>query len=412
MTIGPYAAFQFPEFRYYAVLNFLLTAALMMQEVALSYELYQLTHNPMTLGYIGLAEALPFISLVLFGGHFADRKDKKTIMQIGLAVITLGSLILIWVSHPETRSQLPQTYMLLAVYGVLALIGFAKGFYSPAASSLSPLLVPREVIPNASTWYSVFWQTGAITGPAFGGLAYAIFGFTNTLWLIVAMLVIVMVLISLIEKKPVFDDGKPKVNIFESLREGIRYVFSTKIILYCISLDLFSVLFGGVVAILPVFAVDILHVGALELGFLRAAPSAGAILTMYGAVHFTPLNRPWRNMLIAVAGFGLATLVFAVSTNYWLSMVALFFTGAFDSISVVVRNTIMKMLPPDEMRGRVTAVNSVFVSTSNEIGAFESGLAATLMGTVPSVIAGGLVTMVIVTVVWIRSKELFSMKLN
>ncbi|MEI7583734.1 MFS transporter [Runella sp.] len=408
----PYAALRYPEFVSLITANSLITAAIMIQEVVIGYELYKLTHDPLSLGFIGLAEALPYISIALFGGHYADRKDKRTIMQISQSVILCCSLGLIWVMYPEHRSQFSTTTLLLTVYGVLAAIGFAKGFYSPASSSLKAFLTPREVYSNAATWSSTFWQVGAIAGPGIAGFLYAYFGLINTLWVVVALFMIGQVLLAMISKKPIPETMGPAIDVWQSIKEGIKFVYEKKILFYATSLDLAAVLFGGVIAILPVFAEDILKVGAEGLGIMRAAPSVGAVLTIFATAYYTPTRNAWRNMLIAVAGFGLATLVFAVSTNFWLSVLMLFLTGAFDAISVVIRQTILQVVPPDHMRGRVISVNSVFISSSNEIGAFESGLAAKLMGTVPSVLLGGGLTMVIVTWVWLRSKELFGVKLT
>lgn len=406
---SPYEALKYPQFVAFIFANSFVTMALLMQEVIIGYSIYKITHDPLALGLIGLAEALPYISLALFGGHFADRRNKKTIMQVSLAFITVGSIVLIWATNPD--NQLSQTQVLTIVYGVIMLIGFSRGFYSPASSSLNPFLIPKEVFANAATWQSSLWQAGAILGPGFAGFLYAYLGLTHSLWCVVGLFSVVMILISTITAPPIPVQNEQKVNIFYSLREGIVYVFKTKVILYAISLDLFSVLFGGVIALLPVYSEDILHVGAEGLGILRAAPSIGAVLSMIVMVYYPPLNQAWRNLLLAIAGFGLATLVFAISTNIWLSVAALFLTGVFDSVSVIIRQTILRYFTPDEMRGRVSSVNGIFVSSSNELGAFESGLLAKLMGTVPSVIFGGAMTMIIVTVVWFRSKELFKMKI-
>ncbi len=384
----------------------------MIQEVVIGYELYKMTHDPLSLGFIGLAEALPYISIALFGGHYADRKDKRTIMQISQSVILCCSLALIWVMHPSHRSHFSTTHLLLIVYAILAVIGFAKGFYSPASSSLKAFLTPREAYSNAATWSSTFWQVGAIAGPGIAGFLYAYIGLVNTLWVVVGLFAFSQILLALISKKPIPEVTDPQTNVWQSIKEGIKFVYDKKILFYATSLDLAAVLFGGVIAILPVFAEDILKVGAEGLGIMRAAPSVGAVITVFSTAYFAPTRHAWRNMLIAVAGFGVATLVFAISTNFWLSVLMLFLTGAFDAISVVIRQTILQVVPPDHMRGRVIAVNSVFISSSNEIGAFESGVAAKFLGTVPSVLIGGGLTMVIVTWVWLRSKDLFGVKLT
>lgn len=412
ISTDPYAALRYPEFVNLITTNSLITAALLIQEVVIGYELYKITHDPLSLGFIGLAEAIPYISLALFGGHYADRKDKRTIMQISQSVILVCSLGLIALMNPENRNHLSQTSLLLTVYGILAVIGFAKGFYSPAVSSMKAFLTPREVYSNAATWSGTFWQVGAIAGPGVAGFLYAYLGLINALWVVVVILAVTQGMLLLISKKPIPQAAEEEtVSLWQSIKEGIQFVYQQKILLYSISLDLAAVLFGGVIAILPVFAEDILKVGAEGLGILRAAPSVGAVLTIFMTAYFPPARHAWRNMLISVAGFGVATLVFAVSTHFWLSVVMLFFTGAFDAISVVIRQTILQVVPPDHMRGRVISVNSVFVSSSNEIGAFESGVLAKVMGTVPSVLLGGSLTMVIVIWVWIKSKELFKVKL-
>ena len=407
----PYAALRYPEFRRLIVGTFLTSAALLIQEVVLGYELYRMTHDPLTLGLIGLFEALPFISLALFGGHLADRRDKRRLMQGSLLVIMCGSGVLLWAMLPATRAQLTQAQLLAIIYGVIAILGFARGIFSPASSALKPFLVPRQHYGNSSTWSSTFWQAGAIVGPASAGFLYAGIGLPGTLLVVILMLCGTQIMIMGIHHRAVPPAPAPHENIWSSLREGLDYVLRTRIILYAISLDMFSVLFGGVVAILPVFAQDILHVGAEGLGIMRSAPAVGAMLTVMVCTWWPPLNNAWRNLLLAVLGFGVATLVFAFSQNLWLSAAALFLTGAFDSISVVIRQTIMQAVPPEHLRGRVMSVNAIFISSSNELGAFESGSAARLIGTIPSVLFGGGMTLLTVGWIWRKSKELFAVRL-
>lgn len=408
----PYAALRYPEFVHLICGTFLTSAALLIQEVVLGYELYRITHDPLTLGLIGLFEAVPFISLALFGGHLADRHDKRSLMQWALLVIMCGSGVLLWAMLPATRAQLSQPQMLAIIYSVIAVLGFARGIYSPASSSLKPFLVPRQHYGNSSTWSSTFWQAGAIVGPAAGGFLYAGMGLPGALLTVIVMLCGSQLMLMGIKHRAVLPQPEHDESLWKSLAVGLDYVKRTRIILYAISLDMFSVLFGGVVAILPVFALDVLHVGAEGLGILRSAPAVGAMLTVMACTWWPPLQNAWRNLLLAVLGFGVATLVFAVSKNLWLSVAALFLTGAFDSISVVIRQTILQVMPPDHLRGRVVAVNSIFVSSSNELGAFESGSAARLMGTIPSVLFGGVMTLLTVAWVWRRSKELFTVRLN
>ncbi len=405
-----YKALSFPEFRAYVIGNTLFTIGLLIQEVIIAYEIYKITHNPLALGLIGLAEAIPYISLVLFGGHFADNRNKKNIMLVSLTIIIIASFILLY-SGSQLGSSNPN-FHIYVIYFVIFLIGLSKGFFNPAASSLNPFLVPKEVFANAATWNSSFWQLGSILGPGVAGFLYAYVGLFGSLLVVVMLLFGVMICIFQIKSRPVPPKKIVNETIWASLHEGITYVFKTKIILYAISLDLFSVLFGGVIAILPIFAEDILHVGAQGLGILRAAPSVGAVLTMIYLIYFPPFKHAWRNLILAITGFGLATFTFGLSTNFWLSVCALFLTGAFDSISVIIRQTILRFYTPDEMRGRVSSVNGVFVSTSNEIGAFESGVAAKFFGTIPSVLIGAGVTIVLVTVVALKSGNLFDLNIE
>jgi MFS family permease len=303
--------------------------------------------------------------------------------------------------------------LLTAVYGVLGALGFARGILTPAAMSIVPFLIPRELLANASAWRSVGWQGGAIAGPALAGFVYAGFGFTGGLIAVLALVAISLMLIwgIRVPTPPSTAAAPQRTPLLQSLHEGVDFVFHSKILLYSISLDLFSVLFGGVVAILPVFADDILGVGAKGLGVLRSAPAAGAMLTLLACTHYPPTRHAWRNLLVAVTGFGIATLIFGVSKIFWLSVFALALTGAFDAISVVVRTTVLQIMPPDHLRGRVAAVNSVFISASNELGAFESGLAARLLGTVPSVLFGGAMTLATVAYLAKRSRALLQVKL-
>lgn len=409
-TNDPYAALRYSDFRFFVSNSFLFSATIRVQEVIVGYELYKTTHDPLALGLVGLAEAIPFIITSLFGGYVADQKNKITIMHISLVVILLGSGILYTAFQPGIYNRLAEWQHLAVIYAVFGLIGFAKGFYSPAASSLKPFLVPRAIYHNSSTWSSSFSQAGAIIGPAAAGFLYAYLGLTHTLLIVIVNFLVCWVLLGMIKTRPEF----PKIvtPIMESLKEGFKFVFKTRIVLYAMTLDLFSVLFGGVIALLPIFAEDILKVGPEGLGLLRAAPSIGSMLTMFAMAYFPPTHNAWRNMLVAVAGFGVFTLVFAASTSFMLSCAALFATGVFDSVSVIIRQTILQIYPPDEMRGRVAAVNGIFVSSSNELGAFESGVMAKAFGTVPSVIMGGVLTLVVVTWVYLRSKDLFSVRLS
>jgi MFS family permease len=288
--------------------------------------------------------------------------------------------------------------------------GVARAFYGPATFVIYTQSIPKEIYPNASTWSSSSWQIASILGPAAGGLIYGFFGITVTFIVILAFLAISLILTYLLRSyPPVF---VPKESIWKSLSEGIHFVFNNKMMIGAMSLDLFSVFFGGAVALLPVFANEILKVGAEGLGIMRATTSLGAVLTMLAMARFSPMGKPWRNLLIAVTGFGLSIICFGLSRSFYLSLLFLFTEGAFDSISVIIRSTIMQLLTPDHMRGRVSAVNSMFIGSSNEIGAFESGTAARILGTVPSVIFGGSMTLIIVTITYLKTKKLIPLSLN
>jgi len=308
------------------------------------------------------------------------------------------------------RSHISDYWTVKILYGMVFCIGLARGFFGPANFSLQASIVPKEVYPNASTWSSSSWQMASILGPAAGGLIYGFFGITITYLVIVIFIFVALICIFFLKvHQPTFT---PKEGIVKSLTEGIQFVFKTKMMVWAMSLDLFSVFFGGAVAILPVFANDILKVGPEGLGFMRAAVSAGSVFTMLAMTRFSPMNKPWRNLLIAVTGFGLSIICWSLSKNFYLTLFFLFLEGAFDSVSVIIRSTIMQLLTPGEMRGRVSAVNSMFIGSSNEIGAFESGLTAKLMRTIPSVVFGGTMTLAIAGITWLKTKSLTKLSLQ
>ncbi len=407
----PYAALRYPEFRNFTIASFLFTVALLIQEVVLGYELYTITRDPLALGLTGLAEAVPFIGLSLYGGHLADRLSKRKIILRSVGVISAGSVGLFVVAHGTATAAASPTLLVGVIYGSVFLIGLSRAFQSPAASSLRSFLVPVHVFENAATWSSSSFQVGAIVGPAIGGFLYAAVGFTPTLLIVVVLMIVTWLLYTRVGEHRALE-ARPTGDLIRSVKEGVRFVWRTKIILYAISLDLFSVLFGGVVAILPIYAQDILNVGSEGLGLLRAAGSVGAVVTILILQRVSPMRHAWRNLLIAVTGFGITIVTFALSHSMVLSVVALALSGAFDSVSVVIRQTLLQLQTPDAMRGRVMAVNGIFISSSNELGAFESGSAAKLMGVVPSAVFGGVMTLVIVWWVRVKTSSLLSMRLD
>lgn len=405
-----FAALRYRDFSIITLNQFCLTLAILIQEIIVAYSLYQITKDPLTLGFIGLAEAIPFIGLSLWGGYVADRFNKQTIMKICLFFAIPMPLILYSLFHFYGLGQIDVSTLSWGIYAIIFGLGTIRGFYNPSATSLKPFLIPRELYANGATWTTIGWQSGVIIGPMLGGFMLAFLGREYSLISVAVLVSVCFVLVNLLQKR-----SFPSIatdNVMNSLGEGFRFIWKTKIVLWAISLDLVSVLFGGVIALLPIFAEDILKVGPEGLGYLRAAPSIGALITMIALTKFPPTQQAWRNMLLAVAGFGLFTLLFAFSNIMWLSLFALAMTGACDSISVVVRQTILQIYPPEQMRGRVAAVNGMFVSSSNELGAFESGLAAKYMGPIMATVFGGCMTMAVVAISWIKTHDLFSVDIR
>ena len=405
----PYAALRYPEFRSYLAMRFLLTFGFQIQAVVIGWHIYQLTKDPLSLGLIGLAEAIPAISVSLYGGYVADKSDKKKMLVWIISAMALSSFILFWVTMPQ--SAMPVTWVIPVIYLMIFANGVARGFYSPTAFSLMAQIVPKQHYPNSSTWNSSSWQIASIVGPATGGLLYGFSGVTSCFTVILIFMLASLACISFFVKNqpPQF---VPKESIFKSLQEGIRFVFNSKMLLGALSLDMFSVFFGGAVALLPVFANDILNVGPQGLGLMRAAPAVGAVVTMFFMARYSPMAKPWRNLLLAVTGFGISIIAFGLSRNFYLTLFILFFEGSFDSVSVIIRSTILQLLTPDEMRGRVASVNSMFIGSSNEIGAFESGVTARLMGPIGSVLFGGSMTLIVVAITYLKTKRLIPLSLK
>ena len=409
-TQDAFAALRYRDFSIVTLNQFCLTLAILIQEIIVAYSLYKITKDPLTLGLIGLAEAIPFIALSLWGGYFADRFNKQTIMKICLFFAIPLPLVLWGLFHAYGLKQIELSTLSWGVYAVIFGLGTIRGFYNPSATSLKPFLIPREIYANGATWTTIGWQSGVIIGPMLGGFMLAFLGRETSLISVAVLLSLCFLLVNLLSKRTF-----PKIEterVLQSLGEGFRFIAKTKIVLWAISLDLVSVLFGGVIALLPIFAEDILKIGPEGLGYLRAAPSIGALITMIALTRFPPTRHAWRNMLLAVAGFGLFTLLFAYSDYLWLSLFALAMTGACDSISVVIRQTILQIYPPENMRGRVAAVNGMFVSSSNELGAFESGLAAKYLGPVIATVFGDSMTLLVVVLSWAKTKDLFGVDIT
>ena len=391
----PYAALRFREFNIFLLVRFAMVFAWSMQFVVIEWQVYSITKDPFSLGIIGLMEVIPAVSLALFAGHVVDQKEKKGLLLkciLGFSVISFGLFLITW---PEVIGDWSQNKVLYTIYALVFLGGVVRSFIGPTIFSLFSLLVPKKIYPNAATWSSSVWQMGAVVGPAIAGFAINWIGVHWSMCFVFACSLVAFISLTQIPKKPILNTkiGEP---VFKSLKEGLNFVFSTKIILGALTLDMFAVLFGGAVALLPVFAQDILKVGPEGFGVLRAAPAVGALIIMFTSAYF-PLNKnAGYKLLGAIFAFGCCIILFGVSTWFWVSVIALFLSGITDGISMIIRQTILQLRTPDEMRGRVASVNSMFVGSSNELGAFESGLTAKLMGTVTAVIFGGSMTLITV----------------
>jgi MFS family permease len=389
-SVHPRIAFRYRDFRLLLVSNVVSVLGMQMQSVAVGWQVYDLTHRPLDLGWVGLAQFLPAISMSLVAGQTADRFDRRSIVRVCQLVQACGSVLLWFAASRPLASAAP-------IYAILVLLGTARAFQAPASQALLPSLVPAEHFPNAVTWSHSARQVATIAGPAIGGLAYDWAGGASGVYAACAVLLsVAAIMTSLI--RPGTAKLERRASNIDTLLAGVRYVFANKIVLGCISLDLFAVLLGGAVALLPIYARDILHTGPRGLGLLRTAPAMGAAL-MGGLLAYRPLKkRAGGTMLAAVAIFGLATIAFGVSKTFAISLIALFVTGAADMVSVVIRLTLVQLSTPSEMRGRVSAVNMAFINASNELGEFESGVTAALWGAVPAVIIGGVGTCVVVGV--------------
>ena len=385
----PYAALRFRDYRLWSLGWVVSVVGRQVQDVAVGYELYRRTGSELALGWIGLAQALPLILLALPAGHLADRYDRRRILVVSQLLWAASSLGLAVVSH--LQGPVPLVYLLL----VTGAVGHATGW--PARASLLPQVVPPAVFNNAVTWNSSFFQIASMAGPALGGLIL-LWGVTPAYVVDACCALAFAALIGTVRLRPAAKAAREPATL-RGLTEGVRFVWRTKVILGTITLDLFAVLLGGATILMPVFAKDVLGVGVPGLGALRMAPALGAFAAALVIAHLPPMERAGRAMLLAVAGFGAATVVFGLSRSFWLSFAMLALTGAFDNVSVVVRHTLIQTLPPDAMRGRVAAVNIIFIGASNELGALESGLTAAAWGPERAVAVGGLGTLLVVGVV-------------
>ena len=394
--LDPYAALRFKEFNIFLILRFILVFGWSMQFIIIEWEVYNLTKDPLSLGLIGLCEVIPAISMALFAGHIVDQKEKKKLFVYAVSAFLLVSFGYYFITSPFAYSNYTDDKILIGIYILVFLGGFIRSFFGPIIFSLIALMVPKKIYPNAATWSSSTWQLAVVIGPAFAGFSIAWIGVHTSMGIVLTSIIVALILsIFFIKTKPILN---PKIGepIIKSLKAGISFVYNSKSILVALTLDMVAVLFGGAIALLPIYAQDILQVGSEGFGILRAAPAVGSVIIMFISAHIPLTRNAGKKLLFAIFGFGLSIIAFGISSIFWVSVLALFMYGVTDGISMIIRQTILQLKTPDEYRGRVASVNSIFIGSSNELGAFESGFTAKIMGTVPAVVFGGVMTILTV----------------
>ncbi len=394
-----FAALKIRDVRFFILAIGFFSLASRALAVVIGFQIYQLTHSALALGILGLIEAIPALCLVLFGGYVADHYDRRKILILTRLTSLICAIVLIILSV-EIKS-----FSLLGLYTVIFVVGIARGFADPANSAFEAQVVPQHLTVNASSWIGSTWIGASIAGPAIIGFVFAGYGAIGSYIVISLWFLCACVATTFITPKPVVQQ-EHKEPFLKSIRVGWDFVIKHQPLFGALALDLFAVLFGGAMALLPIYAQDILHVGPIGLGWLNAAPSIGALAIMLIATKHPPIEHAGRNLLWTVAGFGVSILVFAISKNFALSIVALIFSGIFDGVSMVIRRSMVRLLSPNHMRGRIAGVSWIFVCSSNELGAFESGLVAAWIGAVPCVAVGGMLTLVIVALTAWKAPQL------
>ena len=407
----PYAALRIKEFNIFLLMRFALVFGWSMQFVVIEWQIYGLTNSKLSLGIIGLCEFLPAFLLAPFAGHIVDKKEKRNLFALCIALFSLISFGLFWLTSSTVETTWQTQKIVNCIYVLVFFGGVLRAFFGPTIFALIGLLVPKKLYANAATWSSSTWKTANVFGALCGGFLIAWIGVNSTLGIIFLLVMLALILIFFIKKKPVLNVDV-KDSVLDSLKVGLKFVFSNKVVLGALTLDMIAVLFGGAVAIFAVFAKDILDAGPKGFGLLNAALSTGSILTMIATTYLPITRNTGKKLLISVFGFGICMIVFGASKLMWLSVLALFFSGVFDGISMVVRQTILQLKTPDNMRGRVGAVNSMFVGSSNELGALESGIAAKFLGAPLAVMLGGSVTLLVVIVIGVKNKLLRNLDLT
>ncbi|MGZ5286914.1 MAG: MFS transporter [Flavisolibacter sp.] len=394
------------EFRLYILVRFFYIMALRMVATVVAYQLYHLTRDSFAIGIVGLSEFIPVVFLALYAGHVIDRSDKRTLLLKGILSYSICVVLLIVITLPFLQSRLSVLMLSLCFYVIIFFTGAIRAFAGPASSAIIAQLVPRQILPFAASISSTSWLAASITGHASAGFLIAFAGVHGTFYIILFFVLLAAYALSKIERKPVQhkDTG---MKTWDSVKEGLRFVVSQKVLLTAITLDLFAVLFGGAVALLPEFTHEILKVGPIGFGLLNAAIDIGSMIMIIG-ITLNPLRKKQGLLLlITVSGFGACIIIFGLSNTYWISFLALLLAGMMDGLSVVIRGTILQLTTPDEMRGRVSAVNSMFINSSNELGQFESGFTSRLFGGArPAVLFGGIMTLVVAIIAWIKAPRL------
>lgn len=401
--ISPFAALTCRDFSLLTVNQCCLTLAILIQEVLLSFYLYQLTHNPMMLGLVGLAEFLPFVLLSLWGGYIADRFNRQRILQLSFSSsIPLSGLL--WLCFSSHQQQFfSDTLFLVAVYSIIFLFGCIRGIYSPCFNSLRPFLVPEKLYSNASTWTALCWQINAVLAPILAGLLLTYFGLNMTF--MVVMILFVLGSLALWQLKAREFPQLAQCSVWLSLKEAVAFLRQSRVLFWAMLLDVSSVFFGGVVALLPMFAQDVLHLDADGFGLLRAAPACGSLLMMSVLVKFPPQQRLWQKMLMAVAGFACCGFAFALSRHLSVAVLILLLMGACDSYSIVIRQTLLQLIPPKAMLGRIAAINGIFVTSSNQLGALQSSLMARLFSIIPAMLLGSSLSLFTVVLSYRQTRD-------
>ena len=392
----PYSALRFREFNIFLIIRFILVFSWSMQFIIVEWLVWEITEDPLSLGLIGLMEVVPAVSMALFAGHIVDQKEKRNLLIYCIIAFLFVSIGFYLVTGSESKSLFTTQTILYLIYFLVFIGGFIRAFFGPTIFSLVALIVPKKTYANAATWSSSVWQMGVVLGPAFAGFSIHWIGVNNSMGVVLIGVLISLIILAFIKRKPVLN---PKIgeNIFTSLKEGISFVYNSKAILGVITLDMVAVLFGGAIALLPIYATEVIQIPpGMEpsevFGVLRATPAVGSLITMFIAAYIPITRKAGIKLLMAIFGFGISIISFGLSSIFWISVLSLFIYGVTDGISMVIRQTILQLKTPDHLRGRVASVNSIFVGSSNELGAFESGVTAKLMGTVTAVVFGGTIT--------------------